>query len=226
MFPKPIIEDWAQRLIASAVDADEPSSETEIATIRVYEKLRRQLRAPVGEDGFQALASRALSVAKAQSPKLRALQIMADGSLGGVSELDSRTSKDERREAGIILITQLLRLFITLLGEASAVRLIEGAESHIEAKGNLNVAGACIPPTVQNYLGPFENISLEAGRLRKVSEHLETLADTHDGIDEIISVAGNIRSIANALDVFTLIRNKAGAGKNCVLSTTTSRYLN
>lgn len=226
MIPEQIIEDWARRLIASAVDADEPSSETEIATLRVYEKLRKQLRAPVGEDAFQALASRALAVAKVQSPRLRPLQIMADGSLVGVSELDSRMGKDESGQVGVILVTQLLRLFITLLGEGPAVRLIDRAESRIELGGNLNMAGAGSPTTVQNYLGPFEGILSEADQLRSVSERLETLAATHDGIDEMMSVAGNIRSIASALDIFTLIRNKAGASKDSVLSTSTNGYLN
>jgi hypothetical protein len=226
MSSEPTIEDWARRLITSAAAANEPSSETDTATLRVYENLRRQLRAPVGENGFQALASRALAVAKARSPKLHALQVKVDGSLSGVSELDPGKGKDESGEAGIILVTQLLKLFITLLGEAAAARLIEGAESHIEFRAHSNVAGTSIPPTVQNYLGPFENISLEADELRKVSQRLEALADTHDGIDEMISVAGNIRSVANALDVFTLIRNKAGVGKDSVLSISTDRYLN
>jgi hypothetical protein len=226
MIPEPIIEDWARRLIASAVDADEPPSETGIATLRVYEKLRKQLRAPVGEDAFQALASRALAVAKMQSPTLRPLQIMADGSLVGVSELDLRMGKDESGKVGIILVTQLLRLFITLLGEGPAVRLIEGAESRIQIEGNLNKAGPNIPTTAQIYLGPFENILLEADQLRNVSERLETLTVTHDGIDEMMSVAGNIRRIASALDIFTLIRNKAGASKDSVLGTVTNGYLN
>jgi hypothetical protein len=226
MIPEPIIEDWARRLIASAVDADEPTSETEIATLRVYEKLRKQLRAPVGEDAFQALASRALAVAKMQSPTLSPLQIMADGSLVGVSEIDSKMGKDESGQVGIILVTQLLRLFITLLGEGPAVRLIEGAESRIQIEGNLNKAGPSIPTTAQIYLGPFENILLEADQLRNVSERLETLTVTHDGIDEMMSVAGNIRRIASALDIFTLIRNKAGASKDSVLGTVTNGYLN
>jgi hypothetical protein len=44
-----------------------------------------------------------------------------------------------------------------------------------------------------------------------VSEHIEALADKHPGMEDgLVSVAGNIRSIATVLDVFTLIRSKAG----------------
>jgi len=86
MLPPPMIRDWARRLIASEVDADPSSAQTGIATLRVYEKLRRHLCAPVGVDGFQALASRALSLAKSQSPKLSAVQVTANGGLRGLAE--------------------------------------------------------------------------------------------------------------------------------------------
>jgi hypothetical protein len=46
MFPQPLIRNWARRLIASEVDADAPSEQIELATLRAYEKLRRQLCAP------------------------------------------------------------------------------------------------------------------------------------------------------------------------------------
>ena len=71
MLPQPMIRDWARRLIASEVGVDQPSARTE----RVYEKLRTRLRAPIGTDGFQALACRALSLAKSQSPRLSEVQV-------------------------------------------------------------------------------------------------------------------------------------------------------
>ena len=57
----------------------------------------------------------------------------------------------------------------------------------------------------------FEDLLREIDRLRNVSEHIETLADRHPGMEDgLVSVAGNIRSIATVLDVFTLIRSRAG----------------
>jgi len=57
----------------------------------------------------------------------------------------------------------------------------------------------------------FEDLLLEINRLRSVSEHIEALADKHPGMEDgLVSVAGNIRSIATVLDIFTLIRSKAG----------------
>ncbi|HEY5211892.1 MAG TPA: hypothetical protein VIJ38_02600 [Acidobacteriaceae bacterium] len=80
--------------------------------------------------------------------------------------------------------------------------------------------------TDASYLGLFEGILLEADQLRQVSERLETLADTHVGIEEIASVAGNIRNIATVLDVFTVIRNKTGVSQDNVLLPPTNGYLN
>jgi hypothetical protein len=42
----------------------------------------------------------------------------------------------------------------------------------------------------------------------------------------LVSVAGNIRSIATVLDVFTLIRSKAGGSQEDAPSPKASRYMN
>lgn len=38
MLPPPVISDWARKLIASEVDTDSTTAQTELATLRVYEK--------------------------------------------------------------------------------------------------------------------------------------------------------------------------------------------
>jgi len=224
MLPPPMIRDWARKLIASEAEADSTTAQTEFATLRVYQRLRLQFRAPVGVDAFQALASRALSVAKSQFPGLRAVSVTANGDLRGLSEVESALNLSEDSEVGIILITQMLRLFITLLGEAATVRLIEDAPLRVEAEAELDKTGTSIS-TGTSYLGPFKDISLEADQLRQVSERLETLTGTHAGVDELMSVAGSIRNIATVLDVFTLIRSKAGGSQDSVLVPPANGYL-
>ena len=225
MFSQPMIRDWARRLVASEVDAEPLSARTEVATLRVYEKLREQLCAPVGVDGFQALAARALTLAKSRSPGLSTVEIMANGGLSGLSDIESQGNADEEGEVGIILIAQLLGLFLNLLGEAATVRLIESVPLRIEAKTEVKTPQANIPATGTSYFGPFEDILLEADQLRSVSERLETLADKHAGIEEVMSVAGSIRNIAAVLDVFTVIRNKSGGLKANALSAPSNGYL-
>jgi len=226
MLPPLMIRDWARKLIASEVDADSTTAQTELATLRVYERLRLQFRAPVGVDAFQALASRALSLTKSQFPRLSGVNVTANGGLLGLGEVEAPLNLGEDGEVGIILITQMLRLFLTLLGEAATVRLIEDAPLRVEAKAELDATGTSISMTGSSYLGPFKDISLEADQLRQVSERLETLTDLHAGVDELMSVAGNIRNIATALDVFTLIRSKAGGSPDSVLLPPANRYLN
>ena len=226
MLPSPMIRDWARKLIASEVGADSPSAQTEGATLRVYEKLRRQFCAPVGADAFQALVSRALSLAKSQFPGLSAVSVTANGGLRGLGEVETPLSTVEDGEVGTVLIAQMLRLFITLLGEAATVRLIEDASLRLDAKVELDTTALNIYGTGANYLGPFKDILLEADQLRHVSERLETLVDTHTDIDELMGVAGNIRNIATVLDVFTLVRSKAGGSSDSVLLPPTNGYLN
>jgi len=225
MLTPPMINDWARRLIASEADADSTTAQTEPPALRVYQRLRLQFRAPVGVDAFQGLASRALSLAKSQFPSLSAVRVTANGGLRGPGEGESPLKPGEDDEVGVILIAQMLRLFLTLLGEAATVRLIEDAPPRVDAEAELDKTGTSIS-TGMSYLGPFKDISLEADQLRQVSERLETLTGAHAGVDELMSVAGSIRNIATVLDVFTLIRSKAGGSQDSVLVPPANGYLN
>jgi hypothetical protein len=181
-------------------------------------------------DGFQALASRALALAKSQLPRLSAVQVAADGGLRGLDEVESRTDADEDGEAGIILIAQLLGLFLTFLGEATTLRLLEDlrlqadamtesaptAEGTTASQGDESVMAAA-----------FEDLMLDIDRLRSVSEHIEALAFEHPGMEDgLVSIARNIHSIATVLDVFTLIRSKAGGPQEEAPNLETNRYMN
>ena len=230
MVPPHKTRELARSLVASEADAATASLHSEPATVRVYEKLRRQLGAPVGIDGFQALASRALALAKSESPQLSAVQVTANGGLRGLSEVESQTDTNEDGEAGINLIAQLLGLFLTFLGEATTLRLIEDLRLQV----NVRTAPVSTPVGTRysaadepGMAATFEDLLLEINRLRSVSERIETLANKHPGMEEgLVSVAGNIRSIATVLDVFTLIRSTAGGSQEDAPSPKASRYMN
>lgn len=230
MTPSKKTRELARILVAREADASKTALQAQPATVRVYNKLRRQLAASVGVDGFQALASRALALAKSQSPQLSAVQVTAHGGLRGLGEVDSRTGADEQGEAGIILITQLLGLFLTFLGEATTLRLIEDLRLQVDA-------GPVPSRTAENTItaaagrsgraAAFDDLLLEIDRLRNVSDRIEAIADKHPGMEDgLVSVAGNIRSIATVLDVFTLIRSKAGGSQEAPLNFQTNRYMN
>jgi hypothetical protein len=233
MLPPQKTRDLARSLVASEADTATPALQSEPATVRVYEKLRRQLGAPVGADSFHAIASRALALAKAEAPVLSAVQMAANGGLRGLSEVESQADTDEDSEAGIILIAQLLGLFLTFLGEATTLRLIE--DLRLQAYTG-TIAAAATPATpdatdsdVERLMraATFEDLLLEIDRLRSVGKRIESLADNHPGMEDgLLSVAGNIRSIATVLDVFTLIRSKAGGSQEDGPDPETNLYMN
>jgi hypothetical protein len=230
MHPPNKTRDLARSLVAREADEGTASLHTEPATVRVYERLRRQLGAPVGVDGFQALASRALALAKSQSPRLSAVQLTANGGLRGLGEVESQTDADEDGEAGIILIAQLLGLFLTFLGEATTLRLIEdlrlqGDVSPVSARTTEDTVDSAADGPVM--AAAFGDLLLEIDQLRNVSERIQKLADNHPGMEQgLYSAAGNIRGIATVLDVFTLIRSKAGGPRDEVPDLQTNRYMN
>jgi hypothetical protein len=114
----------ARRLLAYEAVTGEASVSTESASLRVYEKLRHPLCALAGVAGFQSLASRALTLARAEVPNLSAVQVTADGSLQGLGELSPQSDTDHAEPGGVILIAQLLGLLRTFIGEALTLRLV------------------------------------------------------------------------------------------------------
>src|ERR1700676_1990379 len=171
MLPPEKTRDLARNLVAREADASAPSLHTEPATVRVYDRLRRQFGAPVGVDAFQVLASRALALAKSESPRLSAVQITANGVLRGLGEVESETGTDENGEAGVILIAKLLGLFLTFLGEVTTLRLIEDLRLQFDVKTELDTT---TPDSITSAAdGPlmaaaFEDLLLEIDRLRSV----------------------------------------------------------
>ncbi len=137
---------------------------------------------------------------------------------------------DEDGEAGVILIAQLLGLFLTFLGEATTLRLNEdlSLKADIDAISGTSKADTTYSEADEPAkAAAFEDLLQEIDRLRSVSERIETLADKHPGMqDGLVSVAGNIRSIATVLDVFTLIRSKAGGPQEDAPNFQTNRYMN
>jgi hypothetical protein len=230
MLPPKKTRDLARNLLDSEAESSSTSVQTEPATVRVYERLHRLLGASVGTDGFQVLASRALTLAKSEFPGLSAVQVTADGCLRGLGDVESQTDTDQDGEAGVILIAQLLGLFLAFLGEATTLRLIEDLRLQVEirtesaaATANTAAPAAAGPETAK----AFEDLLRETDRLRSVSGRIEALADNHPGMEQgLVSVAGNIRKIATVLDVFTLIRSKAGGSQEEASNSPANGYVN
>jgi hypothetical protein len=198
MMLPPQTRELAQSLIDHEGAAGNTSEPMEFAAFRVCEKLRRPVSALTGDDGFRALLSRALALARAEAPILGAVQVAADGSLQGLDDLGRQTDKDQAREGGVILIAQLLGLLLTFIGEAMTSRLVTSAE--------------VLPPPrsipKNGVRTGFEVIMNEVDQLKGVCTRLEGVADQHPPFTEaLLTVVGNVRNIATVLAVLVAVRS-------------------
>ena len=227
---QPKTRDLARSLLDWEANESTTSVQTEPATVRVYERLRRLLCAPVGAESFHALATRALNLAKSESPRLSAVQVTADGRLRGFGKVEFQTNTDQHGDGGVILIAQLLGLFLAFLGEATTLRLIQ--DLRLQVEDSTESAPTAVDATASEADPPvpikaFEDLLREIDRLRSAGDGIEALAHKHPGMESgLVTVAGNIRDIATVLDVFTLIRSKAGGPQKDAPLPETNGYLN
>jgi hypothetical protein len=120
----PKMRNFAKRLIVYETRGNK-SFKTEIpAAFPIPEKLRPHLATLMGAGGFRALLSRALALATAEVPWLRAVQMKADGSLAGLEEIHARLDPDEIFEGRVVLLAQLLGLLVAFIGENLTLRLM------------------------------------------------------------------------------------------------------
>jgi len=189
--------DLALRVLADEDAVGNTSEPTEFAAFRVCAKLRQPLCALAGVTGFRSLLSRALTLATADAPSLSAVQVAADASLQGLDELRSQVDADQTREAGIILITQLLGLLVRVVGEAVTLQLVR-SESLPDFKF-LSKSG--IP------MG-FEAILNEVDDLQGISARLEGLAEQYPPVTEALrTISGNVLNAATVLAVVVAIKS-------------------
>ncbi len=92
---------------------------------RVCAKLRHPLSSLAGKAGFDALLSRALTLAKAEFPQLAPTRVGADGCVEGLTQVQPPLGTREAAQAEIALIAHMMALLCTFLGEALALRLIQ-----------------------------------------------------------------------------------------------------
>jgi hypothetical protein len=191
-------DDLARSLLAYEAAAGQSIEPTEPAAIRVCEKLRGPLCALAGVAGYRSILARALALARVEAPSLGALQVTADGSLRGHGKLAPQIDRYQASEGDVLLTAQLLGLFLSLLGAAVTLQLVQGVFP------NLTVT------TESGTITPFEDILKEVNQLHGVSDRLESLADQHPSVeDALMSVSGNVRNTANTLEVLALIKAKA-----------------
>ena len=120
----PAIRDLASRILAvEGVRASAADAQVDVA-VRVCCKLQTPLSRLAGPAGFASLSSRALALARSEVPALNVVQIQPDGSLAGFEEVQRDHDADVLEWGRLILVTQLLGLLATLIGESLTWRLV------------------------------------------------------------------------------------------------------
>ena len=191
------IRDLAQRLLTSESAAEKTSEPTKFAAVRVCETLRQPLSALAGVAGYRSLLSRALTLARAEAPSLSTVQVAADGSLEGLDQLEPQIDKDQAREAGVILIAQLIGLLLFFMGEGLTLRLVIS-----EVLPHLSFL-----PTSGVPIG-FEAILNEVDQLQGVSARLDGLAEQNPPATEaLMTIAESVRRTATVLAVVATVKS-------------------
>jgi hypothetical protein len=175
----------AERLLAYESGVGKSSEPTEFAAFGVCERLRQPLITLAGVAGFRSLLSRALTLARVEAPSLSAVQVAPDGSLQGLDGLRPQVDADQAREAGIILIIQVLGLLVRVVGEAMTLQLVTSEilpDSRFLSKSDIPIG--------------FEAIANEVDDLQGVSARLEELAKQYPPVTEALrTISGNVLSI-------------------------------
>lgn len=192
----------AQELARHLLDYETATGYTSVSTksavIRVCEKLRLPLSAIIGAADYRSMLSRALVLAKLEAPSLNAVQVAADGSLQVLSEIGPDIDRKSSADGEVILLAQLLGLFLTFLGAALTLQLLEHVSPPFKATKE---PGTSLP---------FTGILQEVIQLNNVSSRLESMADDHPLVEgALMTISGNIRNTATMLEVLAVIKGKS-----------------
>ena len=120
----PKLKEFARRLLAYEAATGKPAGPNGSAAFGVCEKLRGPLAKNLGIGGLCALMARAMALAGAEVPWLRALRVKADCSLEGFDELEEKPDSRALAEGEVVLVAQLLGLLVTFIGPALTLPLL------------------------------------------------------------------------------------------------------
>lgn len=114
---------WSQVLIAYEAGGTPSSDGNTPTAFFVFAKLHPHLANLMGKVGVHALISRALALAHAEVPSLRAVRVNAEG---GLERLDLAQEFDhaELAEGDVVLLARLLGLLMAFIGESLTVQIV------------------------------------------------------------------------------------------------------
>lgn len=128
----PASRDLARRLLAFEIARGEsagwgPAAASAPPAALVFGKLRAVMVTFAGIAGFRSLLTRALKLAVRLAPELKGVTVNADGSLAGLESVESEKRDGAPQEWEETLITQLLDLLVTFVGEGLMLQMVTQA---------------------------------------------------------------------------------------------------
>ena len=120
----PAFRSFAAHLIAQDAKSISASRSGPLGAFPVIDKLRAPMTNLMGGTGFSALISRSLTLATADIPALRGVQLKPDGVWEGLEAIDAQLGTDGFLEARVVVLAQLLGLLVAFVGEALTLRLM------------------------------------------------------------------------------------------------------
>lgn len=120
----PQVTEAARRILDHAAGRSSAAGATRDAAVLVVSEMRPRLSNLMGSAGFRALLLRAVALTEIRQSWVRSIRVNADGSLGGLDDLEATVDPADFRDGTITLLAQLLSLLALFVGEALTIRLM------------------------------------------------------------------------------------------------------
>jgi len=117
----------ARRLLMFEADQCPDPKDTAGAEERACRKLRFHLVRLIGREGYFALLTRALALAKAKTPWLSGVTITPDGSLEGLRNAALDQDAESTAEGYVAFLAHIIRLLVIFIGKTLTIRILSEA---------------------------------------------------------------------------------------------------
>ena len=130
----PALQDLARRILAYEASRAQ-TAETRIdVAVQVCAKLQIPIVRLAGSAGYSSLLARAVALAEGEIPFLPTLKVRPDGTLAGFEQIEIGPDTAEVEKGRQLLVTNLLGLLATFIGESLTRRLASEAWPEAESE--------------------------------------------------------------------------------------------
>jgi hypothetical protein len=130
------MRELARQVMAQLPRAGLPAADESTATFHAIVRLRPHLAVLMGNGGTRTLLLRALALAGAETPWLRAVRVDASASLEGLEKPQAELAPQDFLEGKVVLLAQVFSLMATFIGQAMTLRLVQESWPEVPVLGS------------------------------------------------------------------------------------------